>query len=121
MDGYWHGILQIFHFLLYIYLICRQKFDGNSTQTIIKCPNLLYIIMHTCSYVNVLCYYTEAYRPLCTSGQPVAADKEIQEQLREHVVRTTGVEVGTVLGDLKVLAAHSFLHLLLAICGDLMK
>ena len=65
--------------------------------------------------------YTEAYRPLHTSGQPVAADKEIQEQLREHVVRTTGVEVGTVLGDLKVLAAHSFLHLLLAICGDLVK
>ena len=68
-----------------------------------------------------LCHYAEVYRPLHTSGQPTATDKEIQEQLREHVLRTTGVEVGTLLGDLKALAAHSFLHLLLAICGDLVK
>ena len=58
---------------------------------------------------------------MCTSGQPAAADKELQEKLRDHVVKTTGIEVGTVLGDLKVLAAHSFLHLLLAICGDQLK
>ena len=67
------------------------------------------------------CIPKEAYRPLYTGGIPAAADKEVQEQLKEHVVRTTGVEVGTVMGDLKMLAAHSFLHLLLAICGDQMK
>ena len=36
-------------------------------------------------------------------------------------MRTTGIKVDSVLGDLKVLAAHSFLHLLLAICGDQVK
>lgn len=65
--------------------------------------------------------YKEPYRPLYVDRQPVAADKEVQEQLRGHVLRTTGIEVGSVLGDLKMLAAHSFLHLLLAICGDQVK
>ena len=65
--------------------------------------------------------FKESYRPLYIGGQPVAADKEVQEQLRGHVMRTTSIEVGSVLGDLKVLAAHSFLHLLLAICGDQVK
>ena len=65
--------------------------------------------------------YKESYRPLYIGRQPVAADKEVQEQLSGHVMRTTGIEVGNVMGDLKVLAAHSFLHLLLAIFGDQVK
>lgn len=65
--------------------------------------------------------YKEPYQPLYIGGQPAAADKEVQEHLRGHVMRTTGIEVGNILGDLKVLAAHSFLHLLLAICGDQVK
>jgi len=62
--------------------------------------------------------HTEAYRPLSSVGGPVKADKDVQEKVREEIVRVTCIEVGTVLGDLKVLAARSFLHLLLAICGE---
>ena len=65
--------------------------------------------------------FTEAYRPLFSAGGPAAADKDVQEKMSEDIVRMAGVEVGTVLGDLKVLAARSFLHLLLAICGDYLK
>ena len=68
-----------------------------------------------------ICTPEEPYRSLYNGGQPTAADRTVQEQLRGHVMRTTGIEAGSVLGDLKLLAAHSFLHLLLAICGDQVK
>ncbi|XP_065892630.1 mevalonate kinase-like isoform X2 [Dysidea avara] len=70
---------------------------------------------------NDLAPFLEAYRPLFSAGGPAAADKDVQEKMSEDIVRMAGVEVGTVLGDLKVLAARSFLHLLLAICGDYLK
>jgi len=41
--------------------------------------------------------------------------------MKDSIVKMTGIEMGNVVGDLKVLAARSFLHLLVAICGDHLK
>jgi len=79
------------------------------------------MVEHTSAYrlSYILCIvHTEAYEPLFCAGEPVKADKDVQEKMRENIEKASGIEVGTVLGDLKVLAARSFLHLLLAICGE---